>query len=269
MKLDLLYKNKVVWLLCTKGACNIYLNNKFVKLTPQWSCWLYPLVSYKVLGWSEDCRVMCISKDIGDYYGESLLAPVRKSIFALRNHENCCFFLTKRNYSKFKNTIKEIDESNIRLKLLTNKDMIHIEKYYQSMCIHALGMKMTIMKNLSIQKVEIYGIHEADIVTRFLQLVWENCKKERKTRFYAESLSVSISTLTKCTMMLMGKTPTKLIAENTITQIIGEIIKPSASIAHIADEFNFSDISNMYRFFKANTGYSITGFVAKMTGLSQ
>ncbi|MCQ2607719.1 MAG: hypothetical protein MJ197_03425 [Bacteroidales bacterium] len=252
-KLDLTNNSHFIFILCECGTFSVYQNQKFVTITPNMGIILLPQASYKIISSSPDCRVEIIYKNINDEYHKQLLAPIIDILNNLKAFKNNCYHLTEECHRVITHLAGEIRKSNERLKHTNDGNKIKLEKYYQSMCIHSVGLNIVLENGFNIEGNT--SSIEADYVSDFVILVQKNCKTERKVDFYAQKLGISVSKLSKATCSLMDKTPSKLIADETISQIIGDALNPQHNNKAIAEKFGFTDVSGLYRYIKTHTEY--------------
>ncbi|SCY75683.1 AraC-type DNA-binding protein [Flavobacterium anhuiense] len=145
-------------------------------------------------------------------------------------------------------------ESLIKLTdLLYEKNTIVSPFYGKELLIHSFNLLM-------FQVAEIYSEKYASNVTKmnrkeelaskFIKLLEENFKKERKVQFYSDTLNLTAAHLSKILKEVSGKTAGELIDAAIITEACILLSNPVLSISQISDELNFSDQSFFGKFFK-------------------
>lgn len=95
-----------------------------------------------------------------------------------------------------------------------------------------------------------------DYFARFMQLLSQYCKKERKVNFYASQLCVSSKYLSTIIKNASGKTPSKWIDEVVMAEAIFLLKYTNATVQEIAFQMNFPNPSFFGKFFKRYTGFS-------------
>lgn len=97
----------------------------------------------------------------------------------------------------------------------------------------------------------------ADIVfTRFIKLVEEHCRHERRVSWYAGQLDITPKYLSECIKRASSRTPNEWI-DNYVTMELRVMLKNTTkSIRDIAVEMNFANQSFLGKYFKEHTGMS-------------
>lgn len=89
-----------------------------------------------------------------------------------------------------------------------------------------------------------------ELTSKFIKLLEENFKKERKVQFYSDTLNMTSGHLSKILKEITGRTTGELIDAAIITEACILLANPTLSISQISDELNFSDQSFFGKFFK-------------------
>lgn len=95
-----------------------------------------------------------------------------------------------------------------------------------------------------------------ELTSKFIKLLEENFKKERKVQFYSDLLNLTAAHLSKILKEVSGKTTGELIDAVVITEACILLANPALNISQISDELNFSDQSFFGKFFKKHIGLS-------------
>lgn len=97
----------------------------------------------------------------------------------------------------------------------------------------------------------------ADIIfTRFIKLVEDNCKRERRVGWYAAQLGITPKYLSECVKHVSRRTPNEWI-DNYVTLELRVLLKNSTkSIKEITEELNFPNQSFLGKYFKEHVGVS-------------
>ena len=97
----------------------------------------------------------------------------------------------------------------------------------------------------------------ADVVfTRFIKLVEEHCRHERRVSWYAGQLDITPKYLSECIKRASRRTPNEWI-DSYVTMELRVLLKNSTkSIREIAEEMNFANQSFLGKYFKEHIGMS-------------
>ena len=98
--------------------------------------------------------------------------------------------------------------------------------------------------------------HPEQLFQQFISLLIRHYKQEHYIEFYARSLSISPSYLSRIIRQTTQKTAAYFINGLLYAEACRLLRHTDRSIQAIADELNFSDQSAFGKFFKANTGLS-------------
>lgn len=98
--------------------------------------------------------------------------------------------------------------------------------------------------------------HPEQLFQQFITLLIRHYKQEHYTEFYARSLSISPSYLSRIIRQTTQKTAAYFINGLLYAEACRLLRHTDRTIQAIADELNFSDQSAFGKFFKANTGLS-------------
>lgn len=103
-----------------------------------------------------------------------------------------------------------------------------------------------------------------DELSDFQNLIQIHFKNERSPSFYADTLAISSSSLSKRTKQLFAKTPTQLIQERVVLEAKKLLHLTHKSIKEIAGELCFEDEFYFSRYFKKHVGLSPLHFREKV-----
>ena len=97
----------------------------------------------------------------------------------------------------------------------------------------------------------------ADVIfTRFIKLIEENCRHERRVGWYASQLGITPKYLSECVKHVSRRTPNEWI-DNYVTQELRVLLKNTTkSIKDITLEMNFPNQSFLGKYFKEHVGVS-------------
>jgi AraC-like DNA-binding protein len=82
--------------------------------------------------------------------------------------------------------------------------------------------------------------------------------------FYANQMNCSIRHLTENIKKYSGKTPSQWLNNVLISKIKVDLLQNNKSVTQLVSDYNFSDNSVLYSFFKRVTGYSPQQYRTKM-----
>ena len=99
-----------------------------------------------------------------------------------------------------------------------------------------------------------------DIFTRFIKLVEENYKRERRVGWYAEQLSITPKYLSETVKSVSKNTPNEWIDKYVTLEARVLLKTPTLSIKEISDELNFPNQSFLGKFFKEHVGMSPSAY---------
>ena len=111
------------------------------------------------------------------------------------------------------------------------------------------------IKTKSIESPTTLGRKEY-LTFQFLKLSGRHIREHRSVNFYAEMLYVTPKYLSMVVKEVTGKTCGELIDEMVVKEAKVLLDNPEVSIAHVADELNFSDQFFFSKYFKKQTGKS-------------
>lgn len=95
-----------------------------------------------------------------------------------------------------------------------------------------------------------------DIFTRFIKMVEENCRRERRVSWYAEQLCITPKYLSETVKSVSMRTPNEWI-DNYVTLEVRVMLKNTTkTIKQIAEELSFPNQSFLGKYFKEHVGMS-------------
>lgn len=98
------------------------------------------------------------------------------------------------------------------------------------------------------------------VFTRFLKMVEENCKRERRVSWYAQQLNITPKYLSTAVKRISGRTAVEWI-ENYVTMELRVLLKNSTkSIKEITEELNFPNQSFLGKYFKEHVGMTPSAY---------
>ena len=98
------------------------------------------------------------------------------------------------------------------------------------------------------------------VFTRFLKMVEENCKRERRVSWYAQQLNITPKYLSTAVKRISGRTAVEWI-ESYVTMELRVLLKNSTkSIKEITEELNFPNQSFLGKYFKEHVGLTPSAY---------
>lgn len=98
------------------------------------------------------------------------------------------------------------------------------------------------------------------LYAEFCKLIWANYLVRHDVKFYADKLCITPYYLSCITHEVAGKSAKKIIDYYIITEIKMLLETSDMTIKELAERFNFEDPSYLCRFFKRQTGISLTDY---------
>lgn len=158
---------------------------------------------------------------------------------------------------------------------LEDSDTGHIRKTLDLMSHyltsdHPAEMAGSLVNFLLLQITEIFhsqNVHPAGRVRRsdalfrlFRKLLAENYRKEHELQFYADSLHISQTYLSRVIRQVSGKTVNNYIAEALYTDARRLLVFTDLTVKEIVEQLGFSDQSSFGKFFKKKSETSPANF---------
>lgn len=170
-----------------------------------------------------------------------------------RTDVNAFEFFASKTALSLKLQETEIDNLVQLTQLLYRKNTTVSPFYDKELLIHSFNLLMYQVAAIFSEKyaaIVTKMTRKEELTSKFLKLLEENFKKERKVQFYSESLNLTAAHLSKILKEVSGKTAGELIDAAIITEACILLSNPTLSISQISDELNFSDQSFFGKFFK-------------------
>ncbi len=100
--------------------------------------------------------------------------------------------------------------------------------------------------------------HKDEVTGRFIKMVGQNFRKNRKVEFYADKLNITPKYLSAILKITTGKTATRWIEDYTILEAKTLLRTGTATIQEISYDLGFTTPSHFAKFFKDRTGITPT-----------
>jgi AraC family transcriptional activator of pobA len=101
-------------------------------------------------------------------------------------------------------------------------------------------------------------------IIKLQKLIDENFKSKKFPHEYADRMNISTRHLSRMSQEALGKSTSDLIADRIITEAKRLLTHSDISIAALADQLGYEDLSYFIRFFKKRTGFSPKVFQEKL-----
>ncbi|WP_232799124.1 helix-turn-helix domain-containing protein [Proteus vulgaris] len=95
---------------------------------------------------------------------------------------------------------------------------------------------------------------------QFWELIGKHCLKHREVAFYANCLNITPFYLSQITKQFFNDSPKTLINRQVILEIKALLMHTSLSVNEVSIKLHFDDPSYLCRYFKRETGYSLSGY---------
>ncbi len=264
--------NKGVYILNIEFFLDKYSNEMF-----RAGAFFYILVETGTAEFVIDCHSYIIGK------GDMLLVAPRMSIELMKKSSDfgtcglCMepFFFDSLSIGNY--VYKQLYNSSHTTYVLRleDSDTGHIRKTLDLMSHyltsdHPAEMAGSLVNFLLLQITEIFhsqNVHPAGRVRRsdalfrlFRKLLAENYRKEHELQFYADSLHVSQTYLSRVIRQVSGKTVNNYIAEALYTDARRLLVFTDLTVKEISEQLGFSDQSSFGKFFKKKSETSPANF---------
>lgn len=264
--------NKGVYILNIESFLDKYSNEMF-----RAGAFFYILVETGTAEFVVDCHSYIVGK------GDMLLVAPRMSVKLMKKSSDfgtcglCMepFFFDSLSIGNY--VYKRLYNSSHTTYVLRleDSDTVHIHKTLDLMSHyltsdHPAEMAGSLVNFLLLQITEIFhsqNVHPAGRVKHsdalfrlFRKLLAENYRKEHELQFYADSLHISQTYLSRVIRQISGKTVNNYIAEALYTDARRLLVFTDLTVKEIAEQLGFSDQSSFGKFFKKKSETSPANF---------
>ncbi|WP_131536601.1 helix-turn-helix domain-containing protein [Pedobacter nototheniae] len=167
-----------------------------------------------------------------------------------REHATHKFSLSKEEFNDILNDILALQK-----KLKLSPDTPHIKDIVRNSFLEIL-YDLFLINNKRNAFVPIKHDSKTELTTRFLTLLSENFRKEKRVQYYANVLCITSRHLSQVVKQVTDRTAGELIDEMVIGEakilLTGHIL----NVSEVAETLNFSNSSFFGKYFKKNTGFS-------------
>lgn len=96
---------------------------------------------------------------------------------------------------------------------------------------------------------------------RFKELIEQYIRTKQRVKEYSDMMHISRITLNNSTMTQFGVSATHMLKQRLLEEVKNELLFADMTVNELAAEFNFSDSSHLMRFFKQQTGKTLTQYL--------
>lgn len=206
---------------------------------------------WKVLQYSNDLYIICVLSQSNDY-----IAKLNNTLllldFKFRIDENPCYKLQGTILNELITLFHLMKEVMKRDATMLKKEII--ENY---LCIIFYTILSETVQN-------IYGTHSNkyadEVLRKFILLLDEHCKQERRLSFYADRLCITSKYLTVLIKHASGRNARQWIVDFVIAESKRLLQKKSLTVLEVSNRMNFPNQSFFTKFFRQYTGQTPTEY---------
>jgi AraC-like DNA-binding protein len=240
--------NFIIIILCTNGTAKLQLDGQSLELMAGNLMVVSERHLIEIYESSSDFQGLCMMVSM-PFYSEIIRSVGDVSALFLFSHNHPVFPLPERDQEVFRDYFYVIQ-----------KKIRATENHFRRNLVRTLMLAMFYdLSNLifHFQQVSERRPIRADAVfTKFIKLVEENCKHERRVSWYAKQLCITPKYLSELVKNVSKRTPNEWI-DNYVALELRLILKNSTkSIKEITKEMNFPNQSFLGKYFKEHVGIS-------------
>ena len=245
--------NFILICMCIKGGVSYTLDTVRQSLTPGD---LLVVSEHHVLDKytaTPDFEGLCMMVSM-PFYNEIIRNVSDVSALFLFSHDHPIFPLSQRDQQTFSDYF-----------YLIRAKVAETDNHYRRNLVLSLMMAMlydlsNVVYHTRQQPVDIRQSRADTIFSRFIRLVEENCRRERRVGWYAHQLGITPKYLSEMVKQVSMRTPNEWI-NNYVTVEIRVMLKTTTkNIKEIAHEMNFPNQSFLGKYFKEHVGMSPTTY---------
>ena len=240
--------NFIVLALCTNGSLKYTLDTREITVTPG-----------EVLIVSEH-HVVNNYEASPDIEGLAILVSVDFFGEVINNVSDLsAIFLYARSFPVMK--LNDVDAAIFRRYFYAIKNRIaDNHNHFRRVLVRTLLLAMFYDLSNVIYQFQQIGIQPKkraeDIFTRFIKLVENNCRTERRVAWYASQLGITPKYLSEIVKKVSQRTPNSWIDNYVVLELRVMMKSTTKSIKQIAEEMNFPNQSFLGKYFKEHVGMS-------------
>lgn len=236
---------------CIDGEITLQINERAFTIQSGMFCILKRNNTWQVSHYSEDINIVCVLSQKNDYITQ-LNNTLLLLDFKFKIDENPCYKLQGTIFNELITLFHLMKEVMNREVAMLKKEII--QNY---LCLVFCTILSETVQN-------IYGTHSNkyanEILRKFIILLGEHCKHERKLSFYADRLYVSSKYLTVLIQKASGRTARQWIIDFVIAESKRLLQNSQLTILEVCYEMNFPNQSFFTKFFRKHTGQTPTEY---------
>jgi len=234
--------------LCTKGSVSYRMDMKEQLLTPGHIIIASDRHLIDHYHASSDLEGLCMMVSV-PFYNEIMSNVSDLSALFLFAHNHPIFPFSKRDQQLFQEYFHVI---RTRIGLVGNQFRRELVRTLMLAMFYDLATVV-----YQYQQVPDVRQNRADaIFTRFIRLVEENCKHNRRVSWYAEQLCLTPKYLSEVVKLVSMRTPNQWIDNYVVLELRVLLKNTTKSVKDIAEEMHFPNQSFLGKYFKEHVGMS-------------
>jgi AraC family transcriptional activator of pobA len=232
--------------LCVQGWVEFYVDDKLIKIRPNYFFAAGPQRTIQKANQSPDCKLRYL------FFTRDFLLNNMINAYELES-----FLFFSANVKPYIQLGKKETEPLLQLydilknKRNKNNSSHHIE-IIRSLFYTFLYEAAAIYQKNNIEQPKF--TRDVDLNIKFQQMLAKSDTKKHNLKFYADSLFITPKYLIHAIKKSSGKTPGKLIDEAIIAEAKLLLRDRDQTIAAVSEQLQFSDQTSFSKFFKKNTG---------------
>lgn len=236
---------------CIDGELTLEINDRTFTIHSGMFVILKRDNTWKVLQYSNDLYIICVLSQKSDYIAQ-LNNTLLLLDFKFQVGKNPCYKLQGTIFNELITLFHLMKEAMRRDTTLLKKEII---QHYLSIIFYTI---------LSETAQNIYGTHSNkyanEILRKFILLLDEHCKRERKLSFYADRLCVTSKYLTVVIKQASGRNARQWIVDFVIAESKRLLQKNALTVSEVSNMMNFPNQSFFTKFFRRHAGQTPTEY---------
>lgn len=237
---------------CIDGEITLQINGRAFNIQSGMFCILKRNTTWQVSKYSDNLNIVCVLSQNNDYIAQ-LNNTLLLLDFKFKIDENPCYKLQGTVFNELITLFHLMKEVMTREIAMLKKEII--QNY---LCLIFCTILSETVQN-------IYGTNKNnkyanEVLKKFIILLGENCKHERKLSFYADRLCVSSKYFTVLIHKASGRTARQWIIDFVIAESKRLLQNSQLTILEVCFEMNFPNQSFFTKFFRKHTGMTPTEY---------
>lgn len=236
---------------CIDGELTLQINDRAFVIQSGMFCILKRDNTWQVSGYTDNICIVCVLSQNNDYIAQ-LNNTLLLLDFKFRIDENPCYKLQGTVFNELITLFHLMKEVMRRDIAMLKKEII--QNY---LCLIFCTILSETVQN-------IYGNHTNkyanEVLRKFILLLGENCRQERKLSFYADRLCVSSKYLTVLIRKASGRSAHQWIVDFVIAESKRLLQNSHSTILEVCYEMNFPNQSFFTKYFRKHTGQTPTEY---------